>query len=134
MGESKAGQQGHWAILELMGHAKTAGFVTEVERYGVKMGRIDVPDESELGFYTQFFGGSSVYRETPVSEEVARAFVRASQPRPVHTYQLKLAEPQVVEQEPELRLVRGVDHRLRDGYGYEEEGDDDERDGEDIPF
>ena len=131
MGESKAGQQGHWAILELMGHAKTAGFVTEVERYGVKMGRIDVPDESELGFYTQFFGGSSVYRETPVSEEVARAFVRASQPRPVHLYQLKLPAPQVIEPDDgnlEQRQLRDVDGlRYRDVY-------DEDENGADIPF
>jgi hypothetical protein len=32
-----------WAILELMGHVRMAGRVTEEERFGAKMGRIDVP-------------------------------------------------------------------------------------------
>lgn len=32
-----------WAILELMGHVRMAGRVTEEERFGSKVGRIDVP-------------------------------------------------------------------------------------------
>lgn len=59
-----------WAIVELMGHVKIAGKLTEVERFGAKMGRLDIPTAD--GFVTQFFGGSSVYRITPVSEDVAR--------------------------------------------------------------
>ena len=33
-----------WAIVELMGHVRVAGFVTEEERFGVKLGRIDIHD------------------------------------------------------------------------------------------
>lgn len=32
-----------WGILELMGHVRMAGRITEEERFGAKMGRIDVP-------------------------------------------------------------------------------------------
>ena len=60
-----------WAIVELMGHVKMAGKVTEEELFGSKMGRIDIPNAE--GFVTQFFSGSSVYRLTPCTEPIARA-------------------------------------------------------------
>jgi hypothetical protein len=64
-----------WAMLELMGHRQRVGQVSEVEMYGGKMLRIDIlvavdgkPDE----FITEFYGCSSVYALTPISEQVAR--------------------------------------------------------------
>ena len=41
-----------WAIVELMGHVKLAGRVTEEKRFGVEMGRIDIPQE-DGAFTTQ---------------------------------------------------------------------------------
>ncbi len=32
-----------WAIVELMGHVKLAGKLTEEEKFGTKMGRLDIP-------------------------------------------------------------------------------------------
>ena len=66
-----------WAIVELMGHVKIAGRLTEEERFGAKMGRLDIP-LSEGDFVTQYFGGGSVYRITAVTEEVARRVAKAS--------------------------------------------------------
>lgn len=83
---------GVWAILELMGHVKVAGYVTEEELFGSKLGRIDIPADDETQAITQYFGGQSVYRLTPVAEATARAFARRSRPRPVHIYEL-LPEP-----------------------------------------
>lgn len=62
------------------------------------MGRIDVPNE-EGGFTTQFFGGSSIYRLTPTTEEIARAVALRNQPVPVHRWEL----PQL--EEPRMRHV-----------------------------
>lgn len=59
-----------WAIVELMGHVRLAGRLSEEEKFGTKLGRLDIPDGD--GFVTQFFGGGSVYRITPCSEAVAR--------------------------------------------------------------
>jgi hypothetical protein len=70
-----------WCILELMGHLKLAGRLSEEERFGVKLGRIDVPEGD--GFMTQYFGGSSVYRITVVSEQVARDVARTHAAPPV---------------------------------------------------
>lgn len=99
-----------WAVVELMGHVRMAGRVTEEERFGSKMGRIDIPTKNvcdscngsgPIGgcdmcqssgqvddFFTQYFGGSSVYRVTPCSEEAARAVAARNQPEPVHQWEL----------------------------------------------
>ncbi len=81
---------GVWGILELMGHVKMAGFITQEELFGTKMGRIDIPAGDGEEAITQYFGGSSVYRLTPVSEATARAFAMRNRPRPVHLYELAL--------------------------------------------
>lgn len=36
-----------WAIVELLGHVRMAGRLTEEERFGGKMGRLDVPIEGK---------------------------------------------------------------------------------------
>lgn len=81
-----------WAILELMGHVRLGGRVGEEERFGVKMGRIDIPTP-EGGFVTQLFGGSSVYRMTFVGEAEARAVALHQQPRPVHSWEMPKSLP-----------------------------------------
>lgn len=80
----------HWAIVELMGHRRLAGYVEEVELFGGKMMRLDVPSEPPV---TQFYGPSAIYAVTPTTEEVARAFARDRQPRPVERYELALPSP-----------------------------------------
>lgn len=85
-----------WCIVELMGHVRIAGLVTEVEKFGSKLGRIDIP--SGDGFVTQFFNGNSLYRLTPTTEEIARGVAAANQPTPVHRWELP--KPQLTAGEP----------------------------------
>lgn len=75
-----------WAILELMGHVRLAGRVSEEEKFGTKLGRIDVPQKDGT-FVTQYFSGSSIYRLTPVSEHVARDAAGRCQPQPVQPWE-----------------------------------------------
>ena len=84
---------GTWGVLELVGHVKLAGFVTEEELFGSKVGRIDIQAIEGENAITQYFGGHALYRLTPVTEEVARAFARRSRPRPVYVYELQLPAP-----------------------------------------
>jgi hypothetical protein len=76
----------YWSVIELMGHVRMAGKVSEVERFGAKCGRIDIPDGD--GFKTQFFGGNSIYRETPCTEEVARAIAARCMPQPINAWEM----------------------------------------------
>lgn len=77
-----------WAIVELYGHVKMAGRVTEEDVFGKTLGRIDIP--AGESFITQYFGGGSVYRLTPCSEEAARQVARAGSPPAI--YRLELTE------------------------------------------
>lgn len=70
-----------WAIVELMGHVKLAGRLTEVERFGCKLGRLDIPEGD--GFVTRLFGGQSVYSITYVTEAVARHVRKQTTAAPV---------------------------------------------------
>ena len=79
-----------WAIVELMGHVRMAGRVSEEEHFGGKLGRIDIP-ATDGTFVTQFFGAGSVYRVTIVSEDAARVAARGSQIEPVHPWELSRA-------------------------------------------
>lgn len=71
-----------WAMLELMGHRQRIGYVREIEMFGGKLLRIDIPTEG--GDVTEFYGASSIYSLRPVSEEIARdSAKRYGDPRPV---------------------------------------------------
>lgn len=59
-----------WAIVEVMGHRTIIGEASEVEQFGTVMLRIDVPTDD--GQVTQFYGGSSIFSLTPVTEATAR--------------------------------------------------------------
>jgi hypothetical protein len=87
-----------WAIVELMGHVRLAGRLTEESHFGSALGRIDIPKDHDLAagedaFITQFFGGASVYRITPVSEEAARQVARMARPAPIYRLALTAAPP-----------------------------------------
>lgn len=70
MPEQKQTEQ--WAIVELMGHAQTAGIIRTSDLGGLL--RIDVPMED--GFRTEYYGNAAIYAIRIVSEEIARAFAR----------------------------------------------------------
>jgi len=63
-----------WAIVEIMGHRRLAGHVSEATIAGAPMLRIDVPGKEEGAppKATQFYGGASIFCLTPTTEELAR--------------------------------------------------------------
>ena len=78
-----------WAVLELMGHRKLAGFVQETQIAGAGMLRLDVPGDAPGKFKaTQFYSPSSVYALTPTTEEVCRAFAKRAEPAPISRWEL----------------------------------------------
>lgn len=95
-----------WAVLELLGHRRLAGWITEQKVSGADYLRIDIPkkpsvpasvpsegagtnaepDKSESKkeaenavLSTQFYGSGAVYGITPVTEEMARNIAYRSQ-------------------------------------------------------
>lgn len=68
-----------YAIVEVFGHRKHAGRIYEVERFGTKLLRIDIPKDGDfaLGFSTHFYGGPSIFSMTPCDLATA---LRANKP------------------------------------------------------
>lgn len=77
-----------WAILELFGHRRLAGLVSEQEIAGAAFLRIDVPGPDSAVTVTQFYSAPAIYSLTPTSEEIARAFAIGRQPQPVQRWEL----------------------------------------------
>ncbi|HEU4958969.1 MAG TPA: hypothetical protein VFT56_01060 [Sphingomonas sp.] len=71
-----------WAILELMGHRRRAGFVEEVEIAGGKLLRVDIHGDDDQ-VVTEFYGCSSIFSLRPVAEEIARDWAKGTDLRPV---------------------------------------------------
>jgi hypothetical protein len=86
-----------WAVLELMGHRKLAGYVREQNVAGAGFIRIDVPgDQGSIA--TQFYSPGSLYCMTPVTEDIARRFAAGCRPEPVTRWELPPArEPSAAQ-------------------------------------
>lgn len=75
-----------WCIIELFGHNKIAGRVTEQVIGGQSFVRVDVPKTKRFEAFTRFFGSGAIYSITPVSEEIARSAVDGIYAEPVTVY------------------------------------------------
>lgn len=75
-----------WCVLDLFGHQRTAGHVTEATIGGCAFIRIDVPEGE--GFRTEFYGNGAIYSMRPVSEEIAREVVKSHSAPPVSSYEV----------------------------------------------
>lgn len=84
-----------WCIVELFGHQRIAGRVTEQTIGGCAFVRVDVPAVAEIPGYTRLLGNGAIYAINPVTEEIARAAATAYRAVPISTYDL-----------PELRALR----------------------------
>ena len=72
-----------WAVLELMGHRRLGGHVSEATMFGSALCRIDVPEVDGQPAATQVYSLSAIYCLTPTTEAVARAVARGNRPAPV---------------------------------------------------
>ena len=80
-----------WAVVEIMGHRRFAGFVSEQTVGGASFVRVDVPDVTvnaeTLPAFTKLFGAGSIYAITICTEETARAFAASIRERAFATYE-----------------------------------------------
>ncbi len=78
-----------WVILELLGHRRLAGYLTERDIAGTSFLRLDIPgaDEDTTPLATQYYSPSSVYAITPTSEATARAVADGIRHAPVRRFE-----------------------------------------------
>lgn len=81
-----------WALVELFGHAKIAGRVSEQTIAGHAFLRVDVPTVPGQPGYTRYYGAAAIYSISPVDEGIATAMVKQYQPVPVSKFQLMMGD------------------------------------------
>lgn len=92
-----------WAVVELFGHQRIAGLVTEATIGGCSFVRVDVPEQpagqysAAVPAYTRYFGQGAIYALNPCSEQGARYTASEIRARPPIAY-----DPNVIEQRPAL--------------------------------
>lgn len=86
--DARQGFEG-WAILELMGHRRLAGRLSEATIGGGSFIRIDVPAGGDRQAATQFYAPGAVYAITPTTEDLARRVAHANRPEPVSEFEIR---------------------------------------------
>lgn len=84
-----------WGVLEIMGHQTFAGRITEQTIGGASLVRIDVPATETQPAFTKMFGVDSIYCLTPTTEETARMKATALHKRPIDTFDIRDAIPEL---------------------------------------
>lgn len=84
----KAEQFDQWAIVDVMGHQRYIGRVTEQVVAGAGFVRVDVPETSKQPAWTKLIGTGSIYAISPVTEEIARAMAEQRQQAPIAAYEM----------------------------------------------
>ena len=83
MNESKFEQ---WALVELFGHSRIAGKVSEQVIGGCAFVRVDVPEINGQQPLTKLYGNGAIYAMTIVDEETARAAASQFQVKPIDVW------------------------------------------------
>lgn len=77
-----------WAIVDVMGHQRFVGLVTEQVIAGQGFVRVDVPKTSTEQAWTKLIGTGSIYSITPVDKDIACSMAERSKAKPIESYQL----------------------------------------------
>lgn len=117
-----------YCVVEIMGHKKFAGLVTEQAVGGASFVRVDVPEVEtsagqKLPAFTKLFGAASIYCLSPCTEETARAFAATIRSESFSKYEAPRLKA------PEMEQVGGTVPAFglrddQDDEGYDESEDD----------
>ena len=81
-------KQDQWAVVELFGHQKIAGLLTEATIGGCSFVRVDVPEIGDDAGFTKLYGNGAIYAISFVSEDIARLVAQHYTVKPVQNYEL----------------------------------------------
>lgn len=110
-----------WALVELMGHNKIAGLLTEHKFGNQSMLRVDVPAIGDIPAFSKVFSVSAVYAINPVSEETARSYAGLLKAKPLDVWDMQ----QIFDQRIETLVSRGhlLKPELAGGDAFEAENE-----------
>lgn len=110
-----------WAIVELFGHQKMSGQITEQLLAGANMVRVSVPETKASPAFDRFLNPSAIYAINPVTEEVARGYAERIQVKPIDSFDAREVLKRIDEMK---KLSAPVEHEEEE----EEEEDQMNRD------
>jgi len=88
----------HWALVELMGHQRISGLVSEFTIAGKGMIRVDVPNAAGETIFSRFYSPEAVYCISPTDKQIAIGLALKCASRPVSIYDLgRLIEDKKVD-------------------------------------
>lgn len=112
-------------VVELFGHTKIAGMVSEHAFGGSTFVRVDVPETAVSGAFTRMFHPNAVYAFNPCTEEVMLSMAAKYTQLPVTPFDIRSAATKMLAADADSR------EDLRDEFGlHEQENDDDREEGE----
>jgi len=79
-----------WAVVELFGHQRVAGRVSEQAVGGCNFVRVDIPKGD--GFYTRLFGNGAIYAINVTDEAAARLAAERFVSQPAYAWELERAQ------------------------------------------
>jgi hypothetical protein len=103
-----------WAIVELFGHQRIAGRVTEQTIGGCSFVRVDSPATPNAPAFTKLYGQGAIYAITLASEEIATAAAERIAPIPFDRFEMR--ELKAIA---DRNFSREQDEREGDLYGDE---------------
>lgn len=93
----------HWALVELMGHQRIAGLVSEVNLAGKGFIRVDVPNQKGEIIFSRFYAPDAIYCVSPTDRQIAIGLAAKCASRPVNIYDLsRLVEDKKVGEGEEV--------------------------------
>lgn len=91
-----------WAVVEIMGHRRHVGMISEVQHFGATMLRVDAVVAHDIEVRRPFFyNGSAIFGVSPITEEEAKREVA-----PYGSRALPPAPPTAAESEEEGLLTQ----------------------------
>lgn len=90
-----------WCLVELFGHNKIAGLVTEQTIGGSSFIRVDVPAVGETQPFTRFFNGTAIYALNPMEEDTCKAIAERLQAKPIDSWDMS----QIIQRAVDSRLA-----------------------------
>ena len=72
-----------WALVELFGHSRIAGRVTERNLGGAAFLQVDVPETEKNPAFTRVLNPSAIYAINPIDETTARNYAERLDAAPI---------------------------------------------------
>jgi hypothetical protein len=85
-----------YALVELFGHQKIAGTITEHSFGPSTFIRIDVPETENQPAFTRLVNPSAVYAINPVTKEVMESLVLSIQAKPIDSWDIRKMQEKLI--------------------------------------